>query len=159
MNRFLSSRRVLLFAAAGGAIRHLSASGAAPERLPAKVDGHSSNLMARVELRDGTTRIVTLQGVGCPVSLCSRVAIRSNTAGEGNAPGFGLASVWIDTIAAIRDTAQDGALFVMKDGAQLRLAFQRDFRVLYFSDQTGRAGKMDLAKVESLEFLTPSARN
>jgi hypothetical protein len=163
INGFSSSRRWILFAAAGGVMGRISALQASPERLPARVDGHSSSLMAKITLPGGTTRDVTLEGVGCPVAMCSRVLIRSNSPGDGNAPGFGLASFWIDTIASIRETTSDGALFVMKDGSQRRLAFVRDFSVLYVVDPSGRAGKLDLAKVdlakvESLEFLAPPAK-
>ena len=146
MNRFLSSRRVLLFAAAGGVIARFPALPAALDWLPAKVDGHGSNLMAKITLPGGASRRVTLQGVGCPVGMCSRVAIKGDTAGHAEE------DVWLDTIAAIRNTTERNALFVMRDGSQRRLSLLHDFRVLYFVDGSGRAGKVDLAKVEALEF-------
>jgi hypothetical protein len=150
MKRFLSSRRFVLLAAAGGVIGRLPLP-AAFDRLPAKVDGHGSNLMARITLPDGTKRSITLQGIGCPAGMCSRVTIK------GEVPRYEPASVWIDTIAAIRDTNEHDALFVMHDGSRKRLSLLHDFRVLYFVDRSGREGKVDLAKVESLEILTPSA--
>jgi hypothetical protein len=150
MKRFSSSRRFMLFAAAGGVIGRLPLP-AAFNRLPAKVDGHGSNLMATITLRDGTQRSITLQGVGCPAAMCSRVAIK------GEAPGRDPANVWIDTIGAIRDTTEHDALFVMHDGSRRRLSLLHDFRVLYYVDRSGREGRVDLAKVGSLEILTPSA--
>jgi hypothetical protein len=160
MNGFLTSRRFVLFAATGGVISRLSALGAAVERLPASVDGHSSNLTARINLRGGTgrntTRLITVQGVGCPVSMCSRVAIKGNAGVE--ATGDAAVRVWMDEIAAIRDTTETYGWFELKDGSRQRLSLLHDFRVLYFADQVGRAGKVDLAKVESLDFLTPAAR-
>ncbi|HXP87151.1 MAG TPA: hypothetical protein VN841_20640 [Bryobacteraceae bacterium] len=146
MNRFLSSRRVLLFAAAGGVIGRFPALPAALERLPAKVDGHGSNLMAKITLPGGTSRSVTLQGVGCPAAMCSRVAIK------GDAAGHEEESVWIDTIAAIRDTTEHSALFVMRDGSERRWSLLHDFRVLYFVDRSGRPERVDLAHVGSVEF-------
>jgi hypothetical protein len=150
MKRFLSSRRFVLLAAAGGVIGRLPLP-AAFDRLPAKVDGHGSNLMATITLPDGTRRSVTLQGVGCPAAMCSRVAIK------GEAAGHDAASVWIDTIAEIRDTTERDALVVMRDASRRRLSLLHDFRVLYFVDRSGREGKVDLAKVAALEILTPSA--
>jgi hypothetical protein len=152
MSGFSSSRRLILFAAVGGVMTRISALPASPERLPAEVDGHSSDLIAKVTLPGGASRSVILQGVGCPVSMCSRVAIKG-TAGDDS-----LVNTWIDTIAAIQNTTADSALFVMKDGSLRSLAFLHDFRVLYVVDQSGRSEKLDLAKVESLEFLTPSAK-
>jgi len=150
MKRFSSSRRFVLLAAAGGVIGRLPLP-AAFNRLPAKVDGHGSNLMATITLRDGTTRNITLEGVGCPAAMCSRVAVK------GEAPGHDVASVWIDTIAEIRDTTEHDALFVTRDASGRRLSLLHDFRVLYFVDRSGREGKVDLAKVASIEILTPAA--
>lgn len=41
----------------------------------------------------------------------------------------------------------------MKDGTERRLAFMTDFRVLYVSNSNGRTEKLDLTKIQSLEFL------
>jgi hypothetical protein len=112
--------------------------------LPTQVDGHRSGIMARVVSADGTTRTVKLEGVGCTESMCSRVFIRSMD--ENGAP----VQTWLDSIASIQDATASDALFVMKNGTQRRLALVTDFRVLYVSTP---AGKLDLAKIRSLEFL------
>ena len=114
--------------------------------LPSQVEGHRSGLMARVVSADGTSQTVRLEGLGCTESMCSRVFMRSTT--EGGTP----LRTWIDSVASIRNTTVNDALFVMKDGTERRLAFVPDFRVLYVSSRSGRAEKLDLAKIQSLEF-------
>ena len=111
---------------------------------------HSSGLMAKITLPDGTSRTARLEGVGCPVSMCSRVAIK------GKAKGDSPVRAWLDTIAAIKDTTADDALFVRKDGTEQRLSLMQDFRVLYLANRNGGTEKLDLTKVKSLEFLTPA---
>lgn len=115
--------------------------------LPSQAEGHRSGMMAQVILADGSSRTVRLEGVGCSESMCSRVFIRSK--GGSGAP----LRTWIDSIASIKDTTDNDALFVMKDGTERRLAFVPDFRVLYVSSRTGGAEKLDLAKIRSLEFI------
>lgn len=112
--------------------------------------GHASGLMAKITLPDGTSRTARLEGVGCPVAICSRVAIK------GKAKGDSLVRARLDTIAAIKDTTADDALFVRKDGTQQRLALMQDFRVLYLANRNGSTEKLDLTKVKSLEFLAPA---
>ena len=120
-------------------------SGAA--NLPSEVEGHGSGLTARVTYADGTSRLTKLQGVGCTESMCSRVFIRSKSAD--GAP----LQTWLDSIASIEDTTENGAVFAMKDGTDQRLAFVSRFRVLYVSGSNGRTERLDLAKVRSLEFV------
>lgn len=112
--------------------------------LPSQVDGHRSGMMARVVSADGTARTVKLKGIGCTESMCSRVFIRSKD--ENGAP----VQTWLDSIASIKDATASDAVFVMKNGAQRRLAFIADFRVLYVSTP---AEKLDLSKIRSLEFI------
>ena len=115
--------------------------------LPSQVEGHRSGMMAKVVSADGTSRTVRLEGVGCSESMCSRVFIRGRD--EGGAP----LRTWLDSIASIKDGTAADALFVMKDGTERRLTFVSDFRVLYISNPNGRAQKLDLARIRSLEFL------
>jgi hypothetical protein len=112
--------------------------------LPSQVEGHRSGMMARVVSAGGSSRTVKLAGVGCTESICSQVFIRSKD--ENGAP----VQVWLDSIASIRNATASDALFVMKNGAQRRLAFDTNFRILYTS---APAEKLDLATVRSLEFL------
>jgi hypothetical protein len=115
--------------------------------LPSHVEGHRSGLTARVTAADGTSRTIKLEGVGCTESMCSRVFIRSKS--ETEAP----LRTWLDSVASVKDTSENDALFVMRDGTERRLSFVPDFRVLYVSNPSGRAEKLDLAKIRSLEFL------
>jgi hypothetical protein len=112
--------------------------------------GHSERLTAKMTLPDGTSRTVRLEGVGCPVSICSRVSIK------GKAEGDSLVKVWLDSLAAIRDTTAKDALFVSKDGTAQRLSLVYDFRVLYLENHLGGTQKLDLTKVKSIEFLAPA---
>jgi hypothetical protein len=118
--------------------------------LPSQVEGHRSGLTARLTSADGTNRSITLEGVGCTESMCSRVFIRSKSAN-----GTPL-QVWLDSVASIKDPTDRDALFVMKDGTEQRLAFVTDFRVLYVSNRVGITEKLDLAKIRSLQFLAPA---
>lgn len=120
-------------------------SGAA--NLPSQVEGHRSGLTARVTAADGTSRTIKLEGVGCTESMCSRVFMRSQ--GESGTP----LRTWLDSIASIKDATANDASFVMKDGTERRMGFVADFRVLYVSTSKGRTEKLDLAKIQSLEFL------
>jgi hypothetical protein len=119
-------------------------SGAA--NLPSQVEGHRSGLMARVTAADGTSRTVRLEGVGCTESMCSRVFIQSKSAN--GAP----LQTWLDSVASVKDTSENDALFVMRDGTERRLSFVSDFRVLYVSSSNGRTEKLDLGKIRSIDF-------
>jgi hypothetical protein len=114
-------------------------------RLPQVEEGHVSGLTAKITMPSGFTRTVKIEGVGCTASLCSRTAIR------GKVEHGSIAKTWFDMIAAIKDTAENEALFVMRDGTQRRLSLLNDFRVLYLAP----GEKLDLAKVKSIEFVTP----
>jgi len=117
--------------------------------LPSQVEGHRSGLTARVTSADGTSKTIRLEGLGCTESMCSRVFIRTKS--ESWAP----LQTWLDSVASIKDTTASDALFVMKDGTERRLTLVSDFRVLYVSNPNGRAEKLDLAKIRSLEFVNP----
>src|SRR5580704_3050994 len=67
--------------------------------LPAMDDhtGHRSSLRVRVTMLDGTTRKMTIQGVGCTESLCSRVRAKDTTTD----------SVWLDGLASVRTVSHD----------------------------------------------------
>jgi hypothetical protein len=113
--------------------------------------GHLSGLTAKITMRDGATRTVKLEGVGCPLGLCSRTAIKAKTGADS------LVKTWFDCLAAITDTTPNDALFVLKDGTRQRMSLVHDFRVLYLANRLGGTEKLDLAKVKAVEFLA-SAR-
>jgi hypothetical protein len=77
----------------------------------ARFEGHSSNLRAKIVFLDaGPSRTIMLQGVGCSVGSCSRHAI------GGRAASDSLVNTSLDTIAAIKETTEDDAVFVLKNG-------------------------------------------
>jgi hypothetical protein len=110
---------------------------------------HVSDLIARITMADGSSRTARLEGVGCSQSICSRTAIKGKAGAES------LVRTWLDSIAAIRDTTANDALFVLKDGTERRLSLVADFRVLYVASRFSGTEKLDLAKVRSVEFLAP----
>jgi hypothetical protein len=109
--------------------------------------GHTSGLAAKITLRDGAVRNIRLQGVGCPWAICSRTAIHAQD-GTGSE-----VRTWLDNLVAIRDTTERDALFVMRDRTSRRMSLLTDFRVLYLANRLGGSEKLDLAKVQSVEFL------
>ena len=118
--------------------------------LPAEARAGSAPLVARMTLANGSSRTVNLEGVGCSEAICSRVAVRSRREGDSR-----VTNTWLDTIAAIKDITSDGALFVLKNGTSRRLSVVHDNRFIYFADQQGAEKKIDLAGIQSIEFLAP----
>jgi len=111
---------------------------------------HLSGLMARITMRDGTTRTVKLEGVGCTQSICSRTAIKAKSESDS------VVKTWFDGLAAIQETTSRDALFVMKDGTSKRMSLLTDFRVLYLANRLAGPERLDLAAVKSVEFVTPA---
>jgi hypothetical protein len=107
----------------------------------------SPGLMARITMPDGGTRTERLNGVGCSISICSRTTIKANVRGGSRV------STLFDHLAAIRNTSEDTAVFVMKDGAEQERTLLKDYRVLYLTDPSGETEKLDLADLKSVEVL------
>ena len=105
----------------------------------------------RITLRDGSMRTAVLQGVGCPIAICSRVAFK------GVHQDYAILSEDFKGLDAIRDVTSHAASFVAKDGRSKRLTLLHDFRVLYLEDPSGKEQKLDLREVKSVEF-TGAAR-
>ena len=106
-------------------------------------------IVAHVTSENGADRLMTLEGVGCRQSLCSRVAVRGRAGGDAH-----VSTTWLDTIAAIHDIGVDRVTVTLKDGTLRRLAIVPDNRVLYFIDQFGRQQKIELTGLKSIEFQT-----
>jgi hypothetical protein len=128
-----------------------TATRASIDREQQSADGHLSGLTARITMRDGAIRTVRLEGVGCPINICSRTAIKAKAGADREV------YTWLDSLVAIRDTTDRDALFVSKDGTSKRMSLITDFRVLYLAKRLGGAEKLDLARIRSLE-LVPAAR-
>ncbi len=111
-------------------------------------EGHLSSLRATVTMADGTSRAITLQGIGCTAAMCSRVRATDVNAG----------SVWLDGLASVRDISHETegpikALFSFKDGWERRTSIVAGNRVLYVQGRFGRTEKLDLASLTKIDFL------
>jgi hypothetical protein len=115
-------------------------------------DARSAPLVAKITLANGSNRTVSLEGVGCSETLCSRVAVRSRIDGDAH-----IQRTRLDSLVAIKDITKDGARFVFKDGTERRHSVVADNRVLYVVNH-GDETKIDLARIASIEFLA-SARS
>jgi hypothetical protein len=114
---------------------------------PARGSTAQAARLVRVGLKDGSSKIVRFDGVGCNESICSRVAVNSRTVGDviANRTRF-------DDIAAIQEICDDTALFVFKDGTKRRVSVVPDNRVLYVIGADGNTQKISLAGVLSIDF-------
>src|SRR5438552_9568341 len=75
---------------------------------------------ARLTLRDGSSELVRLNGVGCDKSLCSRVAISGGIQGR----------IQLDRLDAIHEVCNGHAQFVFRDGTEQSVTVIPDNRVL-----------------------------
>lgn len=103
--------------------------------------------LVRLTLRDGSFRIARLDGVGCNESLCSRIAMNTQTIGSAVVNHTRLADV-----AALRSIDGAGALFVFRDGSTHWLSVVPDNRVLYVIGADGRIQKVGLSRLTSIDF-------
>ncbi len=110
---------------------------------------HSPGSGARITMRDGATRTVQLDGVGCPQGICSRTAIKAQDKDS-------VVQTWFDSLTQIKDITPTDALFVLKDGTSRRMSLIYDFRVLYLANRLGGTEKLDLAAVKTVEFIAPA---
>src|ERR1700682_5605623 len=94
--------------------------------VPGGQDARPDPLVATITLANGSSRTVSLEGVGCSETLCSRVAVRSRIDGQPH-----VQRTRLDSLVAIKDITKDGARFVFKDGTERRQSVVSDNRVLY----------------------------
>jgi len=110
-------------------------------------EGHKSSLRATVTMADGTARAITLRGVGCPISMCSRVRARDVKAD----------SVRLDGLASVREISHSAegpvkAIFKFKDGVERQASIVAANRVLYVAGHFGFTEKLDLGSVSRIDF-------
>jgi hypothetical protein len=118
--------------------------------LPAVDNGHRSSLRARATMVDGRSRAITIQGVGCTESICSRVRATSSTAD----------SVWLDGLASIHSihaishdpNGPVKATFTFKNGTERQASIVQVNRVLYVDGRFGRTEKLDLGGLTKIDF-------
>jgi hypothetical protein len=135
---------VLGIAAIGG-LGHATSANSTP--LPDD-RGHRSSLPITLTMLNGVETTVTLEGVGCRTSMCSRVRVRNTTANN----------VWLDGVASVRsiqDTASGTvkAIFDFKNGGESQESVVAGNRVLYVKDGHGRQQKLDLGDISRISFL------
>jgi hypothetical protein len=108
--------------------------------------GHKTSLPALLTMADGTTKAVTLEGVGCTAAMCSRVRAR-----ESNSD-----SIWLDGLTSIRKIHDANgivqATFTFKNGIEREGSIAQDNRVLYISHCLGNSEKLDLAHIHRVDF-------
>ena len=100
----------------------------------------------RLELRDGSSKLVQLDGVGCNESICSRVAVTSRTVGN-----VMVNRTLFADISAVRDITGGSAVFVFKNGTTRRVSIIPDNRVLYVID-AGHSQKIGLDDIRAVDF-------
>ncbi len=152
MKTFLPAIRLAALAAAA-IVAGAAGSATGPRTAVGEEKQHLSSLTAKLTLLSGESRPVTLEGVGCTSSMCSRVALNSEKQGDSV-----ITRTWLDSISAITDVTKDDALFVFRDTTQRRLAVVPLNRVLYIKSRWVCNEKIDLATVRSLEFVRPSSK-
>ena len=108
--------------------------------------GHKTSLPVVLTMADGTTKAVTLEGVGCAASMCSRVRARENNSD----------SIWLDGLTSIRQIhdANGGvqATFAFKNGIEREGSIAQDNRVLYISHWLGNPEKIDFTRIHRMDF-------
>ena len=101
---------------------------------------------AVLTMADGTTKAITLEGVGCAASMCSRVRARENNSD----------SIWLDGLASIRQIRDaNGAVqatFPFKNGIEREGSIAQDNRVLYIWRWFGSPEKLDFARIHRIDF-------
>ena len=109
------------------------------------LEGHSSSLRAKLTMADGSVKRVTLEGVGCPSGLCSRVKAREldNV-------------IWLDGLKSIKNISHTvGAVAVTlayKDGTERHAAVVVTNRILYVRRSLGQLEKLDMGSVDRIDF-------
>ena len=114
---------------------------------PRTIEGHLSSLHTRITTIDGAQRTVTLEGVGCNESMCSRVVVGC----------VKTESLWLDSLASISDISPDRdgsvkATFTFRTGGQNAASILANNRVLYV-DGLFRPEKLDLGKLTKIDFI------
>ena len=114
---------------------------------PHNLEGHRSSLRATATMTDGTARSITLQGVGCNASMCSRVAIEN----------IKLDRLRLDGLTSIREISHRPAgpvtaVLRFKDGVERNESIVPGNRVLYIKGHWGGTEKLDIASLARIDF-------
>lgn len=109
--------------------------------------GASMHRLIRLTLRDGSSQLARLDGVGCNESLCSRVAVNTRTLGTAV-----VSHTPLEDVATIRDIEGGAAVFVFKDGSTRHVSIVPDNRVLYLIGADGRTQKIGFDRLTSIDL-------
>jgi hypothetical protein len=108
--------------------------------------GHATSLRAVITTADGNAQRVTLEGVGCPTGVCSRV----------KAKDVSLDTIWLDGLAEVSSISHAPgpvtATFRFKDGSQREVSIITTNRVLYVKRASGRMEQLDLGALAKIQF-------
>ena len=96
---------------------------------------------------DGTSRAITLQGVGCTTGMCSRVRAKDSKA----------ETLWLDGLASVQQISHEAtgpvdAMVTFRDGSQRHTSIVATNRVLYVHGRFWRTEKLDLASLTRIDF-------
>jgi hypothetical protein len=116
-------------------------------------DAGAMTRTVRLELRDGSSKLVELDGVGCDESICSRVAVGARTVGNVVVNRTKFAD-----ITAVKNITGETAVFVFKDGTTRQVSVIPDNRMLYVIDSARRTRKIHLGELISIDFDVRAAR-
>ena len=145
----------------------------------AEMNGHTSPVAIKVTYPNNRSRNLMLVGIGSSIRdlyLTHQLVVRADG-------GASLRSLWLDTIAAIHGTSTMrtlGAEFTinLKDGKQIAAMFSAfhdvaatgscngepsdegfTCNILYVHNEDDSTEKIDLRKVQDVEFLAPARRD
>lgn len=135
-----------------------------PNRIKVEMQaGHVSPNIAKITYPSGTTRNVTVLGVGYAYGdsyTTHTITLRDEAES--------VVTVWIDTIRQIRNANDESAVFVLKSGTERRLWFtyttsttDPDFkrRVLIVANDDGGQEKINISRLTAVEFVAPPRRD
>lgn len=140
---------------AGGVLFVMALTGPRPvvSAAPDAARGASTHRTIRLTLRDGSSRLARLDGVGCNESICSRSVVNTRSIGVA-----GVTHTRLDEMVAVREIEPAAALLVLKDGSTHRVSVVPENRVFYVSGADGREQKIELGKLTSIEFDARASR-
>lgn len=114
------------------------------------VAARSQQLQVRLTSRSGSSRVATLDGVGCTEAICSRVAVRTRAVSGEDAS---VTLVNFDVIAAMRIHRPGVATVDFVDGSSRQVVIPTENRVLYLFHDSHHREKLNMGELSAIEFL------
>ena len=104
----------------------------------------------RLTSRSGSSRVATLEGVGCTEAICSRVAVRTRPVSGDEA---GVTFVNFDVTAAVRPHRPGVVTVDFVDGSSRQVVIPTENRVLYLFNDSHHREKLNMGELSAIEFL------